>query len=100
MSEKLVRDYIPDIIRADGENPNIREATATERAPLLVAKVQEELAEFMAKPSAEEFGDVLEAMEALAAEYGITLEEAMAAQVKKFQERGGFAKGYVLKSKE
>ena len=44
--EKLVRDKIPDIIRADGEEPSIRIASKDEFYTLLVQKLDEEVDEF------------------------------------------------------
>jgi predicted house-cleaning noncanonical NTP pyrophosphatase (MazG superfamily) len=98
MNEKLVRDNIPDIIRAQGRTPDVRVALATERESLLAKKVVEELGEFLANPTAEEVADMLEVIEALAIERGITMEEVLSVQTKKYGERGGFEKGYVLKT--
>jgi predicted house-cleaning noncanonical NTP pyrophosphatase (MazG superfamily) len=62
---KLVRDKIPDIITARGEKAitHIAEDKAFEEA--LTAKLQEEVAEFLEKPSVEEAADVLEVIQAI-----------------------------------
>lgn len=97
MTEKLVRDLIPDLIRAEGREPAVRVAGADERLGLLVAKLSEECAEFAADRSLEELADVLEVVDALAELLGGTaaLETVRAA---KRTARGGFSTGYVLRT--
>ena len=94
--EKLVRDGIPDRIRAKGEKPQVRVADAAERRTLLARKLVEEASEFAAGPCLEELADVLEVMRALLDEHGLTMGDVEHAAETKRRERGGFGAGYVL----
>lgn len=96
MVEKLVRDKIPEIIRATGHEPRFRQAAEGERLGLLVKKLHEEAGELQVKPCLEECADVLEVLLAIAAELGVTREELFRSGAAKAVERGGFQKGYVL----
>ena len=62
--EKLVRDQIPDIIRSEGREPQIRVAAPDELMPLLQAKLVEEAREFASTPTLEELADVVEVIHA------------------------------------
>lgn len=89
---KLVRDKIPQIIRADGLEPVIYTASPEEYLARLRDKLQEEVAEFLASDNdPEELADILEVVYALAEQAGtgrLRLEELRAAKAEK---RGGFA---------
>lgn len=89
---KLVRDKIPDLIRADGLDPIIETAGPLDYARRLREKLREEVAEFIASDDDPgELADILEVLYALAGQAGIgpaRLEELRAA---KAAERGGFA---------
>jgi predicted house-cleaning noncanonical NTP pyrophosphatase (MazG superfamily) len=91
---KLVRDRIPDIIRADGSEPIVYQADPAEYRQRLRDKLLEEVDEFLtADPASavEELADVLEVVYALAADLGTdrpTLEQLRQA---KATERGAFA---------
>jgi predicted house-cleaning noncanonical NTP pyrophosphatase (MazG superfamily) len=101
-AEKLVRDRIPEIIKADGRSPRVRVAGDGEYAALLRAKMYEEAGEYAAADAPEESGpeelaDLLEVVHALARTHGLepaALEELRAA---KSAERGGFARRLVLR---
>jgi predicted house-cleaning noncanonical NTP pyrophosphatase (MazG superfamily) len=90
---KLVRDRIPEIIRASGAEPVTYVADAPEYKRRLLDKLREETAEACAADAADlpgELADVLEVVHALAAAHGLTparLEEIRAA---KSAERGAF----------
>ena len=45
MMEKLVRDRIPEIMKRNGVDPQVREANQGERLRLLLAKLHEEASE-------------------------------------------------------
>jgi predicted house-cleaning noncanonical NTP pyrophosphatase (MazG superfamily) len=89
--EKLVRDGIPDLIRASGVEPVIRVADATEYRPLLRAKLTEEVDEFLASDDPAELADVLEVVFALAAQLGVDRDTLERHRESKAAERGGFA---------
>jgi predicted house-cleaning noncanonical NTP pyrophosphatase (MazG superfamily) len=95
---KLVRDKIPQIIRAQGGEPILRIADAGEYRELLWAKLAEEVGELAAADDAhapEELADVLEVVLALAAELGVDAGQLELLRAAKAVERGGFAKRIV-----
>jgi len=63
---KLVRDLIPEIIKANGQTAVIRTLDDQEYLTELVKKLHEECAEFTADLSLEELADVQEVVLALA----------------------------------
>lgn len=93
---KLVRDKIPDIIRSKGREPVMHVATEEEYHEKLNQKLQEEVNEYLHGEKAEELADILEVVEALAAEKHVTMDELAAIKKKKFEERGGFAQKIIL----
>lgn len=92
---KLIRDLVPEKKRAEGENPKVHIATDDEFKHLLVSKLIEEAHEYRLKPSAEELGDILEVVHALAEQYG-GFEQVDKLRKKKAAERGTFSKKIVL----
>ena len=93
---KLVRDKIPDIIKASGGECKFHVAKKGEFADVLKKKLIEEAQELNEKPCAEEIGDVLEVIEAMARMHHINLDEIKEAKKKKREERGGFNLMFVL----
>lgn len=90
--EKLVRDKIPEIIRAHGGNPVVRTVGPAEYRDLLRAKLSEEVQEFLESDSdPEELADIMEVVLALAEETGISRQELEKIRISKAEERGGFA---------
>ena len=93
---KLVRDKIPEIIRAKGEVPSTRVAEGTEYQNLLLAKLSEEVLEFIASDGDPgELADILEVVMALADGLGIDWQELERLRAKKAAERGGFSQRIV-----
>jgi predicted house-cleaning noncanonical NTP pyrophosphatase (MazG superfamily) len=91
---KLVRDKIPQIIRAQGGEPIVRIAEAVEYRELLRAKLAEEVHEVLAADDADapgELADVLEVVLALAADLGMNGRQLESLRAAKAAERGGFA---------
>lgn len=64
---KLVRDRIPDIIRAQGNRCRCEVLSEADYLHMLDAKLWEELEEYLADGSAEELADLLEVSMAVAA---------------------------------
>lgn len=100
MTEKLVRDKIPEIIRESGGNPKVRIAGPDELDVLLREKIVEEAKEFLYSGDTEELVDIQEAIDAL-----IKLRKADPGLIaiqrhSKLLARGGFSEGYVLTSDE
>jgi predicted house-cleaning noncanonical NTP pyrophosphatase (MazG superfamily) len=68
---KLVRDNIPAIIEAGGEKPLTRTLNDAEYLQALIAKLQEETAEFEADHSVEELADIKEVVIAIREAIGV-----------------------------
>ncbi|HVV66794.1 MAG TPA: nucleoside triphosphate pyrophosphohydrolase [Candidatus Saccharimonadales bacterium] len=97
---KLVRDKIPEIIRADGKQLTSRVLNDTEHLEALLEKLKEECAELATARNAEELADVHEVLHALADALGITREELEKVQAEKAARRGGFKQKIFLESVE
>ena len=91
---KLVRDKIPDMIRASGRTPHVRTLSIEEYRTALLDKLREEVAELIAAATRdaviEEAADVLEVLTAIAAGYGGTVDNIVGVARSKRAERGGF----------
>lgn len=97
---KLVRDRIPDMIRAQGETPNLRILDGEAYLRQLESKLDEEVGEYHRDKNAEELADILEVVYALAEAIGCTKEELMEIYRHKHDDRGGFEKRIFLISKD
>ena len=93
---KLVRDKIPEIIKADGKICKTRILSDEEYIAALEAKLNEEVAEYQADKNLEEMADVLEVLQAICLVRGYSLEELEAMRLKKAVERGGFSEKIFL----
>lgn len=97
-TKKLVRDKIPDIIRADGREPVITVLTGQKLVEALNAKVMEEYNEYLAAAAPHdklvELGDILEAILSLARQLGMHEHDLLQLCMKKREQHGGFLKGY------
>lgn len=92
---KLVRDKIPDIIRANGENPIIKMADPDDYGRRLTAKLAEEVLEFIASNGdLSELADVQEVVMALADLCG-GRHELEKLRAEKAAERGAFTNGII-----
>ena len=98
---KLVRDKIPEIIRAAGETPNVCQLSSEDRVVALRLKLREEAEELsQAEPTrvAEELADVAELLfaitEAAAIPWDAVLDRAQSKRI----ERGAFTDGTWLLS--
>jgi len=90
MEAKLVRDKIPDLIRANGADPVVWRATDEEYCDLLLHKLREEVQEFLEAKSLEELADVLEVVQTLATALGFEPKDLERMRARKASERGGF----------
>lgn len=95
---KLVRDKIPEIIKASGKECEIEIAPKEERYDLLENKLQEEVGEFLEDKNLEELADIMEVLFGLAHVLGYSEEDLLKMRDKKREERGGFKEGIVLKA--
>lgn len=93
---KLVRDRIPEIIRASGRRPRVTTLTAEAYRAALHEKLREEVDELIAATATatdafiEEAADVIEVLQAITAQHGLTLAEIVDAARRKRGETGGF----------
>lgn len=79
---KLVRDKIPQIIKAAGKNPITRILDHSEYLVELDKKLSEEIAEYQADKSIEEMADVLEVLFAICEARGYSVEESQESRFK------------------
>ncbi len=94
---KLVRDYIPEIIQADGRWCLTRRVhSVDEHMAMLKEKISEEAQEFIENPSYEEAADMLEVIKAFCHLSGLEFECVEGVAQSKQEERGGFYRGIVL----
>ena len=96
---KLVRDRIPELIRADGRTPVVEVLSAAERRPALLEKLAEEAAEAAAASDdelPEELADVVEVVRALAKTLGVSFGDVVELADSKRERRGGFDEGLFL----
>ena len=94
---KLVRDKISEIIKADGRECDIEIASKEQKYKLLEDKLQEGVNEFLEDKNLEELADVMEVLFGLAEALGYSEEQLLKVRDKKREERGGFKEGIVLK---
>ncbi|MFC9690706.1 hypothetical protein ACFTSF_19305 [Kribbella sp. NPDC056951] len=93
-TSKLVRDRIPELIRAHGETPTYYTADPAEYRNRLRTKLTEEVTEFLAatdEDAPEELADILEVVYALAADLNLTQPDLDNLRHQKAADRGTFA---------
>jgi predicted house-cleaning noncanonical NTP pyrophosphatase (MazG superfamily) len=93
---KLVRDKIPEIIRANGGTPIVHTATPTEFRSALIEKLAEECHEFQENPCPAELADVLEVVYGLYDWLGFDETEVEAYRKAKQEKRGAYVQGVIL----
>lgn len=93
---KLVRDKIPEIMRADGAIPVVRTLEEKEYLLALIEKLKEETAEFETDHSLEELADISEVLKSLTSAIGETPKTLETTRQDKAAKRGGFEKRIFL----
>jgi len=93
---KLVRDFIPQVIEKSGKKCDIRIASKEENLGLLEEKLKEEVQEYLEDKNIDELADVMEVLIGIAKKLGYTEEELFQKRLMKKEERGSFDKGIVL----
>ncbi|MEH6942043.1 nucleoside triphosphate pyrophosphohydrolase [Bacillus sp. JJ722] len=93
---KLVRDYIPQIIKENNNVPFTYVATEEEVKPLLLHKLLEELEEFKVTPNEEELADILEVIDGIAHAFHLNMDKVLMIKANKLEKRGGFKERIVL----
>jgi len=96
---KLVRDKIPEIMKAKGENPIVHIASDEEYSKKLQDKLREEVAEFIGSSEPEELADIIEVVYAICDLKKIDKKQLEDIRIKKAEERGGFSKRIILDEK-
>ena len=95
---KLIRDNIPEIIRANGQIPVVRTLDDDEYLEALTCKLQEEVAEYLNDNSIDELCDILEVVYAIAKAKGYPDSEISACRNSKNAKNGAFEKKLFLES--
>lgn len=96
MKPKLVRDRIPEMIRANGENPIVHIADDKEYYDSLKSKLLEEVNEFLDDEEIKELADVIEVILAICDYNNIGFDEIEKIRQQKLIERGSFSKRIIL----
>lgn len=103
MYDKLIRDLIPDLARAEGRELQVRVARDLELDRLFSRKLIEEAAEVGDALAAgdrtalvDELADLHTVLQAVAQRHGIAYEDVLQAAQRKRDRRGGFDAGLVL----
>ena len=93
---KLVRDKILEIIKANGQKPTHKILTAEEYAVELTKKLVEEVEEYKKDKNTDELAEIMEVVYALASLHSCTAEELEKIRAEKAEKRGGFEKKIFL----
>jgi len=94
--DKLVRDKIPEIIKASGGRARTHIASPAEYRLRLKDKLLEEVNEFLGSGDVEEIADIEEVLDAILEDLNYSKTEMEAIKVKKAKERGRFQKRIIL----
>ena len=84
---KLVRDKIPEIIKADGKECETRVLDDKEYLLSLNKKLDEELREYYETESIDELADMVEVIFAIVEQYGMSLQEFERLRLSKREKR-------------
>lgn len=93
---KLIRDRIPEIIKEDGNESEIKVLDNEEYLVELNKKLREELNEYLESGEVEELADIAEVLYAIAKHKGVDPEEFDSIRIRKAEKRGGFEKKLFL----
>jgi predicted house-cleaning noncanonical NTP pyrophosphatase (MazG superfamily) len=93
---KLVRDRIPDIIKAGGADCKIEILSDADYVKMIDAKLDEELAEYHTDQTIDELADLLEVIYAATKARGYTLDDLETVRAQKAIKRGVFDKKIFL----
>ena len=93
---KLIRDRIPEMIAANGNTAQIRVLSDEEYADALERKLTEEVSEYLESWASVELADVLEVIEALAENAGVSFDELLKLKAEKRRTNGAFQKKLFL----
>lgn len=101
---KLVRDFIPEIIEKEGKKANYRKLTQEELKDAIIDKLFEEAHELKKaktkKQRIEELADINTVLTNIRVLYDISLDEVYDTAITKIFSKGGFHDGIFLESVE
>jgi len=96
--DKLIRDNIPTIIESNGAIAKVKYAKDdSEYENYLYLKLIEEVFEFKANPSLEEYADITEVLDAIAIHFNFSYDAFEKIKDNKYEEKGGFKDRIILK---
>ena len=93
---KLIRDRIPEIIAATGKTAQIRVLSDEEYADALERKLTEEVSEYLESKEPMELADILQVIEALAENAGVSFDELLTMKAAKQRANGAFRRRLLL----
>ena len=93
---KLIRDFIPEIIKKDNKKFDIHIASNKDYTYFLNEKLKEEVNEYLKENNIEELSDILELLISLSKNLGFTEKELFNERLKKKNEKVGFDKKIIL----
>lgn len=96
--EKLVRDRIPEILKAAGKRCDVQRLDDAEFGRKLDEKLAGELAEYRESGEIEELADMVEVIEAILNRRGIERYQFEKRRREKRNERGGFEKRLLFRA--
>lgn len=97
---KLVRDKIPEIIKAEGKQVNIRILNDEEYKEELNKKLQEEVNEYLEDNNVEELADIVEVIYGILNSKNVSIEQFEKVRKAKAEKRGAFQNKIFLESEE
>ncbi len=96
---KLVRDKIPELIKAQGEEPHYKILSDSDYIIELNKKLNEEVAEYQESGELEEIADILEVIHSICHAKGVSLNSIYDLKKQKCEKRGSFSEKIFLVSK-
>ena len=97
---KLVRDKIPEIIKAEGKQVKTRILDDEEYRKELNKKLQEEVKEYLEDNNVEELADIVEVIHGILNSMNISVEKFEKVRKEKAKQRGAFQSRIFLESEE
>lgn len=97
---KLVRDKIPDIIKAEGKIVKTRRLSNEEYKSELNKKLQEEMKEYLEDNNIEELADIIEVIYGILNSMDVSIEEFEKIRKEKVNKRGAFQSKIFLEEAE
>ncbi len=98
---RMVRDQIPELVKAAGHDVTFRQLSGDEKPRFLKQKIHTEAAELLKADvggEKEEVADLLEALEAFIAARGFDRDDLRRIKEHKRKQRGGFQRGFVVEA--